>query len=226
MVKLLVIMHPMDSADMIPGVDLPAIVDVVSEPTGVDTGGPQAGPPPVDALFDDAVFDTALDDGLETYKLNEHIDGPEAASPKARMAACNACNRKQPQKCIPSMQGNKYQSVLAQITSSLGTSDASMALAKMSAKLMNKGIQQRANFVGMVMAQVLLKAALKKWGKEAEESVGKEMKQLHWQNSFKPMHWKSLTAKQHKKVLESHIFVERKCDGALKAQQVAGGNKQ
>ncbi len=78
----------------------------------------------------------------------------------------------------------------------------------------------------MVMAQVSLKAALKKWGKEAEESVGKEMKQLHWQNSFKPMHWKSLTAKQCKKVLESHIFVERKCNGILKARQVAGGNKQ
>jgi hypothetical protein len=62
----------------------------------------------------------------------------------------------------------------------------------------------------MVMAQVLLKAALKKWGREAEESVGKEMKQLNWQNSFKPMHWKSLTAEQCKKVLESHIFVERK----------------
>ena len=56
--------------------------------------------------------------------------------------------------------------------------------------------------------------------------MGKEMKQLHWQNSFKPMHWKSLTAKQRKKVLESHIFVERKQDGPLKAQQVAGGNKQ
>jgi hypothetical protein len=67
----------------------------------------------------------------------------------------------------------------SQITTSLGTSDASMALAKMSIKLMNKGIHQRANIVGMVMAQVLLKAALKKWGKEAEESVGKEMKQLH-----------------------------------------------
>ncbi len=76
------------------------------------------------------------------------------------------------------------------------------------------------------MAQVLLKAAIKKWGREAEESVGKEMKQLHWQNSFKPMHWKSLTAKQHNKVLESHIFVERKQHGVLKAQQVAGGNKQ
>ncbi len=60
------------------------------------------------------------------------------------------------------------------------------------------------------MAQVSLKAALKKWGREALESVGKEMKQLHWQNSFTLMRWESLTAKQRKKVLESHIFVERK----------------
>ncbi len=56
--------------------------------------------------------------------------------------------------------------------------------------------------------------------------MGKEMKQLHWQNSFIPMHWKSLTAEQCKNVLESHIFVERKQDGLLKARQVAGGNKQ
>ncbi len=82
------------------------------------------------------------------------------------------------------------------ITTSLGNSDESIALAKMSVKLMNKGIHQYADIVGMVMAQVSLKAALKKWGKEAEESVVKEMKQLHWQNSFKPMHWKFLTAEQ------------------------------
>ncbi len=92
-----------------------------------------------------------------------------------------------------------------------------MTLAKMSVKLINKGIHQHADIVGMVMAQVLLKAALKKWGKEVEDSVGKKMKQLHWQNSFEPMHWKSLIAEQGKKVLESHIFVERKCDGVLKA---------
>jgi hypothetical protein len=101
-----------------------------------------------------------------------------------------------------------------------------MAFAMMSVKLMNKGTHQRADVVRMVMAQVSLKAALKKWGREAEEFVGKEMKQLHWQNSFKPMHWKSLTAEQRKKVLESHIIVERKRDGVLKAQQVAAGNKQ
>ncbi len=107
-------------ADMIPGADLPAVVVVVFEPTGVDTGGPKADPPQVDALFDDAVFDMALDDGVKTYKLNEPFDEPEAASPKAGMAACNACNRKQPQKYVPSMQGNKYQVTLAQITTSLG----------------------------------------------------------------------------------------------------------
>jgi hypothetical protein len=39
------------------------------------------------------------------------------------------------------------------------------------------------------------------------------------------MHWKSLTVEQCKKVLESHIFFERKQDGVLKAGQVAGGNK-
>jgi hypothetical protein len=47
-------------------------------------------------LFDDADFAMALDDGLKTYKLNKPIDEPKAAFPKAGMAACNACNRKQP----------------------------------------------------------------------------------------------------------------------------------
>ena len=176
------------STDMIPGVDWPAIVDIVSKPTGVDMGSLQADPPQGDTLFDNVVFDTALDDGLKMYDLNKPINKPKAASPKAGMAAHNAHNRKQLQKYVPSMQGNKYQVVLAQITTSLGPSDALMALAKMSVKLMSKGIHQRADIVGMVMPQVLLKAALKKWGEEAEESIGKEMKQLHWQNSFKPMH--------------------------------------
>jgi hypothetical protein len=93
------------SADMIPGVDLPAVVDVVSKPTGVDMGGPQAGHPQGNALFGVAVFDIAFNDGLEMYDLNEPIDIPKAASPKAWMAACNACSRKQPQNYIPSMQG-------------------------------------------------------------------------------------------------------------------------
>ena len=132
------------------------------------------------------------------------------------MVERNARVRKPPERYIPSMKGNKYEIALAQITTSLGTCENSLAFAQMSVKLMNKGDHQRADIVGMVMAQVSLKAAIKKWGKEAEESVGKEMKQLHWRNSFKPMHWKTLTAEQRKQVLESHIFVERKRDGVLK----------
>ena len=55
------------SADEIPGVDLPDVA-VVNEPTGVDMGGPQADPPQ-DAMFNDAVFDTALDYGLDQEEL-------------------------------------------------------------------------------------------------------------------------------------------------------------
>ena len=43
-----------------------------------------------------------------------------------------------------------------------------MAIAMMSNKLMNKGTHQRDDVVRMAMTQVLLKAALTKWGREAE----------------------------------------------------------
>jgi hypothetical protein len=55
------------------------------------------------------------------------------------MVVRNARNRKQPEKYVPSMQGNKYQVALAQITTSLGSSETSMAFAQMSIKIMNKG---------------------------------------------------------------------------------------
>jgi len=131
------------STDEIPAVDLHDVA-VVNEPTGVDMGGPQAAPPQ-DAVFDDAVFDTALDDGLE----QEAVAEPEiqVAPPKEGMAAQNTRNRKQPEKYVPSMQGNKYQIALAQITTSLGSSKTSMAFAMMSVKLMNKGTHRRADVV-------------------------------------------------------------------------------
>ncbi len=45
-------------------------VAVVNQPTGVDMGGPQAVPPQ-DVMFDDAVFDTELDDGLDQEAVAE-----------------------------------------------------------------------------------------------------------------------------------------------------------
>ena len=132
-------------------------------------------------MLDDAVFDTYLDGGLDA---EPPVLETTADTPPAGMAARNARVRKPPQKFIPSMQGNKYEIALAQISASLGKSEHSLAFAQMSVRLMSKGDHRRADIVGMVMSQVSLKAALKKWGKEAEESVGKEMNQLHWRNLF------------------------------------------
>jgi hypothetical protein len=115
---------------------------------------------------------------------------------------------------------------LTQITSLLQGSKDAMCMAQRSVKLMEKGLHRCADIVGMVMAQVSMKAALKKWGKAAEQVIIIEMKQLHWRNSHKPMHWHELTQAQKEHILESHIFVEEKQDGKIKARKVVGGNKQ
>jgi len=99
-------------------------------------------------------------------------------------------------------------------------------MAQMSVKLMSKGAHRKAAVVGMIMAQLSIKAAIKKLGQEAEYTITKEMKQLHWCNSYKPKHWHELTKKQKEQTLESHIFVEQKRDGFIKARKVIGGNKQ
>jgi len=65
------------------------------------------------------------------------------------MVARNTRNRKQPEKYIPDYYF-------------LWLSKTSMAFAMMPAKLMNKGTHGRADAIGMVMAQMSLKAALKK----------------------------------------------------------------
>jgi hypothetical protein len=54
-----------------------------------------------------------------------------------------------------------------------------MAMAQMSVKLMSPGVHRQANIVRMIMAQLSMKAAIKKWGNEAKFAISKEMKQLH-----------------------------------------------
>ena len=124
------------SADELPGVEAHDVA-IIPKPTGVDLGGSQPEPLQVEAVFDNAGFDTAVDGGLKQQAVAE-IN--EAAPPKVGMVACNACIRNPPKQYVPSMQDNKYQVALAQITTSLGMSETSMAFAQMSVKLMSKGI--------------------------------------------------------------------------------------
>jgi hypothetical protein len=126
-----------DSADELPGVEAHDVA-IIPKPTGVDLGGSQPEPPQVvEAFFDIAAFDMAVNGGLKQQAVAE-IN--EAVPPKVGMAAFNAHIRNLPKQYVPSMQGNKYQVALAQITTSLGTSETSTAFAQMSVKLMSKGI--------------------------------------------------------------------------------------
>jgi hypothetical protein len=52
------------------------------------------------------------------------------------------------------------------------------------------------------------------------------MKQLHYRDTFQPMHHHELSEEQKKVVLESHMFLKQKRDGTIKGRTVAGGNKQ
>jgi hypothetical protein len=80
--------------------------------------------------------------------------------------------------------------------------------------------------IEMVLTQLTLKAAIKMWGNEAMHAAEAEMKQLRWQNTFKPVRWSELTSKQKETILESHIFLTKKRTGEIKGRTVAGGNKQ
>jgi hypothetical protein len=86
------------------------------------------------------------------------------------------------------MKGNKYAIALTQITLLLQGSKDALCMAQRLVKLMGKGLHRCADIVGMVVAQVSMKAALKKWGKAAEQAFTIKMKQLHYCNLYKPMH--------------------------------------
>jgi hypothetical protein len=118
------------------------------------------------------------------------------------------------------MKGNTQITLLVQ-----GSKDA-LCMVQRLVKLIGKGLHRCADIVGIVMAQVSMKAALKKWGKTAEQAITIEMKQLHWCKLYKPMHWHELTTAQKEHILKSHIFVEEKQDGKIKARKVVRGNKQ
>jgi hypothetical protein len=86
--------------------------------------------------------------------------------------------------------------------------------------------QAEPDVVSAIMTQLSLKAGLREWGQEAQKAVHSEMKQLHFRDTFRPMHWRDLTLAQRKSILESHMFLKQKRTGAIKGRTVAGGNKQ
>jgi hypothetical protein len=212
--------------DVLPTVDtqddteIPGVVtEHAAKPTGVEVDPNNA---PQETYFDDGL--RQQDEVIPTIQIPPTLP-EDPAPPSQGMAAHYARVRKPPEKYVPSMKGNKYAVAMTQIAASLKDSKHAISMAQMSVKLVSPGVHRQANFVGMIMAQLSMKAAIKKWGDQAKFAISKEMKQLYWRNFYKPRHWHTLTKKQ-KEHLESHIFVEEKRDGTIKAQKVIGGNKQ
>jgi hypothetical protein len=79
--------------------------------------------------------------------------------------------------------------------------------------LQDTGYKYPSKVVEMVMTQLSLKASLKQRGEDANAAVEAEAKQLHWRNSFRPVHWKDVDEERHKQILELHVFVKKKRTG-------------
>ena len=59
-----------------------------------------------------------------------------------------------------------------------------------------------------IFTQLLLKAAIKTWGKDATNAAKAKMKQLHWRNSFMPKLYDDLSPKKREKILEFQIVAK------------------
>ena len=121
---------------------------------------------------------------------------------------------------VPSMTSTKYAVAVTQLV------DHGALHPDMHMQFCQHMFEEEPDAVAAIMTQLSLKRGMKEWGPEAETAVRSEMKQLHFRETFKPVHWKDLDQDQRKQVLESHVFLKQKRDGSIKARKVAGGNKQ
>jgi len=128
--------------------------------------------------------------------------------------------KSKPKNYTPGMTGSKYAFAVTQLEShGVMHPDAHMFTQQ-------DMYQAEPDVVAQIMTQLSLKAGLKNWGTKAKEAVKSEMQQLHFRDTFQPVHWKDLTRIQRESVLESHMFLKEKRDGKIKGRTVAGGNKQ
>jgi hypothetical protein len=158
---------PAETAGVDPDFDVkPTGVDMDTDAWAMDTNVPVGN----NAIAIDGLEQQDSTEGAAMVPKAEPITSPKKAKspakktapPKMGMAAQNSCARKAPEKYVPSMKGNKYAITLTQITSLLQGSEDALCMVQRLVKLMGKGLHRCTDNVGMVMAQVSMKAALKK----------------------------------------------------------------
>jgi hypothetical protein len=119
---------------------------------------------------------------------------------------------KQPQRLVATFGGKTYQSTAAVTT-----------------HLVHPNAHLHSNYVLLahyIMAQFLMKAGLMRFKERSKEALSKELSQLHFRDTFKPIYPKDLNEEERQQVLESHVFLKEKRDTTVKGHMVTGGNKQ
>ena len=207
----------------IPGVDavdLPGVDLIVEEQDKEDPAPPSVEMYDLDRSDDDPPL-------VDTNQVRNNLPAPEEPTPAPTAAPAepqatrrSTRIRNKPSAYEPGMQGSRYSYAVTQLeTKGVLNPDAHMFAQE-------DFYQADPDVVASIMTQLSLKSGLREWGDKAYEAVESEMKQLHFRNTFKPMHWGELTATQRQMVLESHMFLKEKRDGKIKGRTVAGGNKQ
>jgi hypothetical protein len=135
----------------------------------------------------------------------EHDEPSEVAQPMETTGLQRSTRvRLQPKQYEPTMTGSKYSyAVMQQEMHGALLPDSHMFIQE-------DFYQSDPNVVAHVMTQLSLKSGLKQWGDKAYAAVTSEMKQLHFQKTFKPKHWNELSETQRQTVLESHMFLKEK----------------
>ena len=77
-----------------------------------------------------------------------------------------------------------------------------------------------------IFTQLSLKCGLKEWKEKGQDAITKELKQLHYHNTFEPVDPLMLSKTEWECVIKSHLFLKLKCNATVKGQIVAGGDKQ
>jgi hypothetical protein len=197
-----------DEAAEIPGVD-------IVELPGVDVADVEPNYAPQIVEIDD--LDTPAPVTVETVEQVPIQADPVEPAPVARRSTRV---KTQTRAYAPSLSGTRYSYAVTQLEShGVLNPDAHMFVQE-------DFYQAEPDVVAAVMTQLSLKSGLREWGDKAYTAVESEMKQLHFRNTFTPLHWKQLSETQRKTVLESHMFLKEKRDGKIKGRTVAGGNKQ
>ena len=190
------------------GVMLPES-EVPSELPGVETGVQEPIEEPQAQMFD-----------LEGTSPPEPKE-PPLIEPTTESAVVPTTNTAEPRRSVRTrVAPNPYKPSFNRKSYAFATTQLGRSL------LEDEEYQHDPKLAFCFMEQMSVKAALKKWGNDAETAGVVEASQLHWRKTFIPRKYIDLTPDQRKRILESHMFIVKKRTGEYKARLVAGGNKQ